>query len=478
MIPLLDRAGPWSVRRRLLALLLAPVAVLLVTGLLLNYLAGIGPVRAAFDRSLAAAALIIAAHVSVAADGSVNQELPVDADRALLAAGLRPTRIAVLDGNGQRLAGDAAMTRPAAAPGSAATNPRFGDASVGGERLRIAWYRFEAGGRPLIVAVGEPARLRERASLYVVTATLTVDALLLLTILGLVLLGVRRGLQPLLALRDRLAARSARELEPLDPHSVPAEVRALVGALNALFLRVRAAADAQQTFLADAAHQIRTPLAGMQAQLELLARAPAAAPVRDRIEALQASVRRLARTSHQLLTLARAESSATHARDFRPVELARLVEESAGAQLDRALAEGIDLGGEAQPATVTGVEWLLRELLNNLVDNALKYTPRGGVVTLRCGAVPGGAYLEVEDDGPGIPTAERPRVVQRFHRIAGTAGGGSGLGLAIVSDIAALHGARFALGPGAGGAGTRARIDFVVRAAAPTASGESPSGFH
>jgi two-component system sensor histidine kinase TctE len=472
MIPLLDRAGPWSVRRRLLALLLAPVAVLLLTGVLLNYLAGIGPVRAAFDRSLAAAALIVATHVSVAADGSVAARLPADADRLLRASGLRPTRIAVLDGDGHRLAGDEALPRPAAGLGTTGANPRFGDASVGGERLRIAWYGFEAGGRPLIVAVAEPARLRERASVYVVTATLTVDVLLVLTILGLVLFGVRRGLQPLLALRDRLAARSARELEPLDPHSVPAEVRALVGSLNALFERVRAAAEAQQIFLADAAHQIRTPLAGMQAQLELLARAPAAAPLRDRIEGLHESVRRLAHTSHQLLTLARAESSATHARDFRPVELARLVEESAGTQLDRALAKGIDLGGEAQPATVTGVEWLLRELLNNLVDNALKYTPRGGVVTLRCGALQGGAYLEVEDDGPGIPAEERPRVVQRFHRVAGRSGTGSGLGLAIVSDIAALHGARFALGPGAGGSGTRARIEFVVRAPAPTASGE------
>jgi len=319
-------------------------------------------------------------------------------------------------------------------------------------------------GRRLIVAAAEPARARARTTLYLLTATLTVDTLLVITILALVLLGVRRGLQPLLALGDRLATRSASELEPLDPQSVPAEVRTLVAALNALFERVRAAANSQQKFLADAAHQVRTPLAGIQAQLELLERDPAAAPLAERIGALHAGVRRLAHTAHQLLTLARAGNSATLPRDFRPVDLGVLVTATVTEQLDRALGKGLDLGAEAAPASVHGVEWLLRELLGNLVDNALKYTPRGGSVTLRCGSQPQGAFLEVEDDGPGIPPPQRAQIAQRFHRTAGA--GGSGLGLAIVSDIAALHGARLSIGAGAADRGTKIRVDFGARGAA------------
>jgi two-component system sensor histidine kinase TctE len=191
-----------------------------------------------------------------------------------------------------------------------------------------------------------------------------------------------------------------------------------------------------------------------------LERDAAALPVRDRVSAVREGLKRLAHTAHQLLTLARAEGSATLERDFVAVDLARLVEEAVTLHLDRALAKQIDLGAEAAPASVRAVEWLLRELLSNLVDNALNYTPAGGVVTLRCGALPGGAFLEVEDDGPGIPPEERPRVVERFQRAAGAPGVGSGLGLAIVSDIVALHGARFELGSGHHGRGTRARVEF------------------
>src|SRR5262249_33155877 len=182
-----------------------------------------------------------------------------------------------------------------------------------------------------------------------------VDGLQLIVIPLLVILGVRRGLRPLLALRDHMAARSARELEPLDAKSVPVEAKTLVESLNALHGRVRAAAESQQQFVADAAHQMRTPLAGIQAQLELLERDAQAVPVKERIRAVGEGIRRRAPTAHQLLTLARAESAATLARDFRPVDLAALIEECVSGQLDRALEKRIDLGAEAAPATVTGV---------------------------------------------------------------------------------------------------------------------------
>jgi two-component system sensor histidine kinase TctE len=175
-------------------------------------------------------------------------------------------------------------------------------------------------------------------------------------------------------------------------------------------------------------------------------------------------IRRLGHTAHQLLTLARAESSVTLAKDFRRVDLPTLIEEAVTLQLDRALAKRIDLGAEAAPVAVNGVGWLLRELLNNLVDNALNYTPAGGVVTLRCGVRNGSAFLEVEDDGPGIPATERPHVTARFHRAPVAEGTGTGLGLAIVSDVVLVHGGTLAIDSGAGGRGTRVAVTFTAAA--------------
>lgn len=451
-------ARPPSVARRLLMLLLVPVSGLLLVGLLFDYLVVVVPLRAALDRSLAEVAVVIAAYVRVEPDGSVRADLPpVVAATLEQQHGAQP-RFALREGV-RVLAGDASLPPPSSA--DADQRPTFGSARLpSGGVTRVAWYRWRQDQRDFSLTVTEATGVRDNPVRPLLTAKLAMDVLQLVAIVVLVLIGVRRGLRPLAAFRDALATRSARTVEPLDEQRVPVELRALVTSLNALLARVRAAAESQQKFVADAAHQLRTPLAGMQAQLALLERDPAALPVRDRIEALHEGIRRLAHTARQLLTLARAEGSATLERDFVRVDLAALVEETVASHLDRALAKQIDLGAESVAAEVTGVEWLLRELVNNLVDNAINYTPPGGIVTLRSGVLPGGAFLEVEDNGPGIPAAERPLVMQRFRRAATAPGVGSGLGLAIVSDIVALHGASFELAAGAGGTGTRARVEF------------------
>ena len=450
---------PPSVARRLLTLLLVPLGGLLLLALLFDYLVVVGPVRASFDRSLADAAVVIAAYVHESADGAPVIELPAAVAAELREQRGRETIYALRAAEGQLLAGDARLPPPASLEQSAPIT--FGTIALApGSPARVAWYRWQRGGRPLSLTVAEPTGGRDAATRPLVTATLTLDVLQALAVIALVLIGVRQGLRPLLEFRDELAGRSAHELEPLDERRAPVEIRTLVESLNALLARVRAAAEAQQRFVADAAHQLRTPLAGMHAQLELLERDTAALPVHERVLAVQTGLRRLAHTAHQLLTLARAAGSATLERDFGAVDLARLIEEAVTAQLDRALAKQIDLGAEPATAHVHGVEWLLRELLNNLIDNALHYTAAGGVVTLRSGLLPDGAFLEVEDDGPGIPAEERPLVTQRFQRAAGSVGAGSGLGLAIVNDIVLLHGARFELSGGSHGRGTRARVEF------------------
>ncbi len=449
---------PPSIARRLLTLLLVPLGGLLLLALLFDYLVVAGPSRAAFDRELANAAGTIAARVRLGDDGRAAIDLPAELARQLSEEqGAAPFYV-LRASDGRWLAGDVRLPPPPVAASTAISYATLPLAGLG--PTRIAWYRWNASSVPLVLAVAQRTEVRDAAARPLVTATLTLDVLQLVAVVALVLIGVRRGLRPLLEFRDELAARSARDLRPLDAERVPVEVRTLVVSLNALLEQVRATAEAQQKFVADAAHQLRTPLAGVQAQLELLERDAAALPVQPQVIVVREGLRRLAHTAHQLLTLARAEGSATLDRDFVTVDLAALVEAAVGAQFDRALDSGIDLGAEALPASMRGVQWLLRELVGNLLDNALRYTPAGGVVTLRCGTIPGGAFLEVDDDGPGIPPEQRPLVVQRFHRVPGTAGDGSGLGLAIVSDIVALHGARFDLTAGPGGRGTRARVEF------------------
>jgi two-component system, OmpR family, sensor histidine kinase TctE len=439
-----------------------PLGGLLLLAVLFDYLVVVGPVRVAFDRSLSDTAALIGAYVRERPGESAQLDLPAAVTRTLADGQGGAPLYALRELDGSLLLGDSRLPQaPNAAAGADFSFATRELAALG--PVRVVWYRVQPGARPLWLAVAKTTEARDDATRPLVTATMTLDVLQLLAVLALVLIGVRRGLRPLLEFRDQLAQRSVRELAPLDDSRVPVEIRPLVAALNALLARMRGTADAQRKFVADAAHQLKTPLAGMQAQLELLERDAAALPVRGQVVAVRDGLKRLAHTAHQLLTLARAEGSAMLDRDFVEVDLGALVEQTVSAHLDRALARGIDLGAEALSARVRGVEWLLRELLNNLIDNALHYAPAGGVVTLRAGPLAEGAFLEVEDDGPGIPVEERPRVLERFHRAPSATGVGSGLGLAIVHDIVVLHGARFELGSGGGGRGTRARVEFPTR---------------
>jgi two-component system sensor histidine kinase TctE len=231
-----------------------------------------------------------------------------------------------------------------------------------------------------------------------------------------------------------------------------------VGALNGLLEEVSAASSKQQRFLADAAHQLRTPLAGLQAHAELALAQPLPEASRAQVEQVHQATVRTARLANQLLALARAEPGTrpSHA----PLDLKSLVEGDADAWVHQALARDIDLGFELQSAPVDGDAFLLREALANLVHNALEYSPRGAHATVRTGRRNGAAFLEVEDDGPGIAAAERERVLERFYRVRGTPGTGSGLGLAIVREIAAGHGATLAINEGMGARGCRVGITF------------------
>jgi two-component system sensor histidine kinase TctE len=285
----------------------------------------------------------------------------------------------------------------------------------------------------------------------------------------LVWVAVHFGLKPLTAVRRQIEARSARELRPLEVAAVPSEVRPLVDALNLLFEMLSEAARSQRQFVADTAHQLRTPITGLLGHLELLMREPAAVPLQSRLAALHDELTRLAHSANQLLALARADPSANLTDKFESIELKSLVERVIEQHFDRSVEGGIDMGAEAQAARVNGSPRLLEDLLGNLVDNALNYTPKGGRVTVRSGFQDGRPYLEVEDDGPGIPEAERVRVRQRFYRLPGSPGRGCGLGLAIVEEISQLHRAILTIEAGANSQGTRIRVQFPPTGARVTA---------
>ncbi|HTY94291.1 MAG TPA: ATP-binding protein [Steroidobacteraceae bacterium] len=445
-----------SIQRRLLWFLLPPLAALMLAGVYANYRAATAFVESAYDQRLGDTAVSLA--------GSLLREghrlrvdpgaVPATAHRADHLVALR---FAIVGAGGELLAGSRDI--PAAAA-SVTTNPTFTDATVGGERLRIASYRVNIDRDTAVISVAESAAQRAVPGRFILASTWLLDFIQLDVTLLIVWLGVHFGLKPLLSLRRQIEAGSPRELKHLDASTVPAEVKPLVEALNLLFDVLAEAARSQRRFVADTAHQLRTPIAGLLGNLELLMREPAAAPLRARLQALHAGMENLARSANQLLALARADPSTSFTEQFDTVDLKALAGRIVEGNVDRALNAGLDLGVEAAAVAVRGNVRLLEDLLGNLVDNAIHYTPRGGHVTVRAGVRAGRPFLEVEDDGPGIPEDQRGRVRERFYRIPGTAGHGCGLGLAIVSEIAEAHGAQFTLEAGAAGTGTCARVLF------------------
>jgi len=279
--------------------------------------------------------------------------------------------------------------------------------------------------------------------------------------LVLVWVGIQLGLRPMKKLREEIAARSPLDLRPIGESSVPREIAPVVVTLNRLFATLRTAVQSQQQFIANTAHQLRTPITGLQAQLQLLVDEPGAAHIKDRLQTLQEGIRQLAHSANQLLTLARADPSVNIASKPQTVALDAIVGEVVARFFDRALQSDIDLGVDVVPTSIVADAALIDDLVSNLVDNSLKYTPAGGRVTVTVADSRGRPYLAVEDNGRGIPDADRQRVRQRFYRVPNSPGHGSGLGLAIVDEIAQLYGATVTIDAGPGGRGTRVTIQFV-----------------
>jgi len=312
----------------------------------------------------------------------------------------------------------------------------------------------------VLVQVGETRHKRNRLVGEILVAELVPTLLIALASIALAWAGIAHGLAPLARARTELLGRSPHDLRPIPNDTAPIEIAPVVDAFNRLLGRLSEANAMQQRFLANAAHQLRTPLAGLQMHLELLLRRVQAPEERAELERVHKAVLQTGHMTNQLLALAKAESAPSTDRRVEPVDLYQCVESIAQQWVPNAIARKIDLGFALEHVVVPGNALLLTELLDNLIDNALRYTPEGGVVTVQCGARDSVACLSVEDTGPGIPDAERSRVFERFHRLPGTKGEGSGLGLAIVKEIADRLFARVAIETPQSGRGTRVVVRF------------------
>ena len=492
--PKLKRAP--SIRGRLFGYLLLPLAALMSLAFWADHRTFVTPMYDTFDRALSRAAIAIAAQVHQGNDGQLYVEgaapgtlhmhppgahlpppplpdgditerhdssLRFEPDNRPLSwmrlyPGARETllyRVSLPDGH--TIAGDDGLP---IATGHEADNLAYGNATYKDVPLRVVTYHAAIGDTPVVVTVGENVHHRDIVVRRLDSIIGVSDGIQLLLVLVLTLFGITVALRPINKLREQIAKQEPQSLQPLMLEPVPGEVRPLVESLNTMLMTVRDATLAQQHFITNAAHQLRTPLTGLKAQLEVLAGETQDAAQQERITRLQGSVDRLAHTANQLLALARAEPSAHSPGDFVSIQIDALVGAVIGSMLDRALARGIDLGAECEPLQVHGVYWLLHELLINLLDNAIRHTPDGGNITIRCGRQNGTPYLEVEDSGPGIAPTERERVRERFYRAAGSDGQSSGLGLAIVEEIARSHRAHFKILDALEGTGARMRIEF------------------
>ena len=370
------------------------------------------------------------------------------------------------DDVGRVLQGDGWLESPA--PGT--REPEFLSREHDGVLYRILAQRIVSPAGDFVMQLADGSDPRQNWGRAVLIRALLPNLVLLAAGALAMQMAVRGALKPLLDLKDAVEHRSPRDLSPLDEAHAPDEVRPLVQSLNRLFGLVNTQSDSQRRFVADAAHQLRTPLAALQSQVEAWAHAADDRGVHlqpDDVRAMRDATRRTSQLAHQLLALSRADAHALHGQPVAPVDLKALCHAMIEMHFAHAADRQVDLGLDCVPATVIGHEWLLREMLSNLVDNAVKYTSAGGAVTVGCRTVTGAAgeacaLLEVEDDGPGIAVEERARVLERFYRVRGTGGEGNGLGLAIAEEIARSHGSRLELAASASGRGLRVRAVFAA----------------
>ena len=449
-----------TLRRQVLAWVSIPLGILWIVSAYIDYDIAKRYVNVAYDRALLESALDIGRQVRVLR-GRIYVDLPEVAIQMLRTRETGQLYYMVIGPDREFVTGEPDI-KPA--PPSPSGQAHYYDDRYRGQAVRVAAIQIPVETEDLrgevTVQVVESVQPRIELIRELSLGFALPQAFVAMLAFVVIWFSVSRALAPLATLRQEIEQRSHLDLSPLPVAHVPSEVRPLVESMNALLHRLSAALSAQQRFIADAAHQLRTPIAGLRTQTELALRQSAPDEVRATLTQLQTAAERTTHLVNQLLSLARAEPSAEHTQTLARLDVIDLARATTTEWVPRALARDIDLGfeGPAAPAPVHGDDFLLREMLGNLIDNAIRYTQRGGHVTVRVAHAYPAVEISVEDNGPGIPESERDAVLERFHRVLGTGVEGCGLGLAIVREIVLRHGGQIHLRAGADNHGTVAQV--------------------
>jgi len=448
---------PRSLFGEILDWMLAPLLLLWPMSIAVTYLVAKSIANGPFDRSLEADAYVLARQIHPV-NGVAELTLPAPTRDLLKADNVDSVFYQVLGGRGELVAGESDMPLPHEDDRPPPGLVEFRDDTLHGIDIRVAYTTVElphaGGAQPVLVQVGETLDKRRQLANDIIKGVILPQFVILPLAILLVWFGLSRGLAPLHALQANIRMRRPDDLSPLEARRAPPEIEPLVTSFNDLLTRLEQNMELQKRFIADAAHQMKTPLAGLRTQAELALRQDASPEVHRSLEQIATSSEQAARLVTQLLALARAENRMS-GQIFTPVDVAEVARLAVRDWVQPALAKQMDLGYEGPPdaeedgaaTEVDGNPVMLREMLSNLIDNAIRYTPPGGRITVRVRPEPAAhvVHLEVEDTGMGIPAAERERVIERFYRILGREGDGSGLGLAIVREIATMHGGRLAI---------------------------------
>ncbi|CAN7183167.1 sensor histidine kinase [Massilia sp. LjRoot122] len=440
--------------------MLAPLLLLWPMSIAITYLVAKSIANQPFDDALEDRVTVLSQQIRTVAGRPVAQ-LPGSALDVLRADDVDSVYFQISGPDGAHIDGDRDLPHPRPGKGgNDGERPQggtvvFRNDSIHGTPVRVAysWVSLDPLRAPgqatanpgdlALVQVAETLDKRANLANEIIKGVILPQFIILPVILALVWFALSRGLSPLAELQERIRARPQDDLSPIDPRQVPEEISPLVGSFNDMLERLAQTVEMQKRFIADAAHQMKTPLAGMRMQSELALRQVDPSEIHRSLEQLAQSSESATRLVNQLLALARAENQPHAGLAFEEIDLAQLARATVQDWVQASFAHRIDLGFEPPEETlqIAGNALMLRELLSNLIDNALRYTPQGGSVTVRVRRDGEHALLEVEDTGPGIAPGERAHVFERFYRILGSNVQGSGLGLAIVREIAQQHGA-------------------------------------
>ncbi len=446
-----------SLRVQLLKWLVVPLVAVNLAGAAAVYWLAWIPAQTAFDQSLADAAWALVPHVQESGN-TVELQLSKQAEQVLRVDHFDEIFYVVRDVGGKTIAGDPdfpTLTDPARDNVWVAYV-----AQMRGEDVRVISLRTQVGGETVRIGVAETRVKRFQFKLRILLSLLALELLLVILIPAVIWLALNRGLLSLREMQQSLESRKPDDLSELQATRAPDEIVPFIRAINELLVRVQNSARAKQDFLANAAHQLRTPLAGFKAQLEWLQAHHRHDPETSASAAMMmASTERMVRQANQLLALARSEPGGFERDRLERLSLDAVVSESVQQFVEEAQKKNIDIGFHLAPTFVNGDRFLLRDMIDNLVDNAIRYSPQGGTVTVSCAQVDGQGVLKVEDDGAGIPESEKEKIFSRFYRLDRSQPG-SGLGLAIVRDIAKDHDAHIEVRSGSHGRGTVFMVRF------------------